>query len=168
MGGRVAEEQVFGYDKVTSGASGDIKMATGLSKAMVTQWGMSDKLGLIAYDGNQEEVFLGHSVAKQQNVSGDTQKIIDEEIKVLVDMGYDKAKSILTEFADQLEIIAQGLLEYETLSGDEIKALLEGKVPERESDEDASPPSRGSAVPTAGASKKSDDGGPGLEPQPET
>ena len=169
MGGRVAEEQIFGYDKVTSGASGDIKMATNLSKAMVTQWGMSDKLGLIAYDDNQEEVFLGHSVARQQNVSGDTQKIIDEEVKSLVDMGYDKAKDILTEHADQLEIIAQGLLEYETLSGDEIRALLDGKPPVRDTDEDSTPPSRGSAVPTAGAPKSQgrDSSDPGLEPQPE-
>ena len=85
MGGRVAEELVFGYEKVTSGASSDIKMATLLARAMVTQYGMSDKLGPLAYGDNEEEVFLGHSIARTQNLSDETQTIVDEEIHRLVD-----------------------------------------------------------------------------------
>ncbi|WP_319486220.1 ATP-dependent zinc metalloprotease FtsH [uncultured Cohaesibacter sp.] len=169
MGGRVAEELIFGYEKVTSGASGDIQMATRLSKAMATQFGMSDLLGPLLYAENEEEVFLGHSVAKQQNVSDDTQKLVDAEIKRFVDEGYKKAQEILTEHKDQLEIIAQGLLEYETLSGQEIRDLLEGTPPIRESDDEPSAP-KGSAVPSAGTIKK----GPepeapqgGAEPHPE-
>ncbi len=97
MGGRVAEEIVFGYDKVTSGASMDIKMATQLARAMVTQFGMSDKLGPLAYGDNEEEVFLGHSIARQQNLSDDTQKLVDQEIHGMVDEGYASARRIVEE-----------------------------------------------------------------------
>lgn len=127
MGGRVAEELIFGHDKVTSGASGDIQMATNLAKAMVTQWGMSDALGPLQYTENQEEVFLGHSVTRQQNVSERTAELIDSEVKRLVMEGYERARTILTEHNDQLERIAQGLLEYETLSGKELKQLADGE-----------------------------------------
>lgn len=167
MGGRVAEEKIFGYEKVTSGASGDIQMATRLARAMVTQWGMSDKLGLILYGENQEEVFLGHSVARQQNISAVTQKMIDEEIKAYVDQGYETANRILTDYEDQLHTIANGLLEYETLSGDEIKNLLDGKPPVRDTDDDQ-PVGRSSAVPTAGAKRGGDAPGGDLEPQPQS
>ena len=91
MGGRVAEEFIFGYEKVTSGASADIKMATQMARAMVTQYGMSDKLGPLAYGDNEEEVFLGHSVTRTQNLSDETQKTVDEEIHRIVDDGYDTA-----------------------------------------------------------------------------
>ncbi|MEM1287062.1 MAG: ATP-dependent zinc metalloprotease FtsH [Pseudomonadota bacterium] len=168
MGGRVAEEEIFGYEKVTSGASGDIQMATKLAKAMATQFGMSDKLGPLLYGENQQEVFLGHSVAQSQNVSEETQKLVDEEVKAFVDQGYQQAKKIVTDHIDQLHTIAQGLLEYETLSGDEIGGLLEGKAPVREDDSDSTPTrSRGSAVPSAGQKPKG--GTPdmgGMEPQP--
>ncbi|MEM8797155.1 MAG: ATP-dependent zinc metalloprotease FtsH [Pseudomonadota bacterium] len=167
MGGRVAEEIIFGYDKVTSGASADIKMATNLARAMATQFGMSDKLGPLLYSDNQDEVFLGHSVAKQQNVSDETQKIVDEEIANFVNAGYGKAREVLTDHEDQLHTIAQGLLEYETLTGQEIKDLLDGKPPERD-DTEATPPSRGSAIPTTGKPKSSGGEDPGgLEPQPQ-
>ena len=167
MGGRVAEEIIFGYEKVTSGASADIKMATNLSRAMATQFGMSDKLGPLLYSDNQEEVFLGHSVGRQQNVSDDTQKIVDEEVAKFVNKGYDKAKEICETYVDQLHTIAEGLLEYETLSGQEIKDLLDGKPPIRDDGEDT-PPSRGSAIPKTGAKKSGGepDAG-GLEPQPQ-
>ncbi len=173
MGGRVAEELIFGYEKVTSGASADIQMATKLARAMATQFGMSDALGPLAYGENEEEVFLGHSVARTQNVSDETQKLVDSEIKRFVDNGYDTAKSILDEHLDQLHTIAKGLLEYETLSGDEIKALLEGKPPVREDFDDTSH-KKGSAVPTTGAASQDDDpnattsdpDGP-MEPQPQ-
>ena len=107
-------------------------MATLLARAMVTQYGMSDKLGPLAYGDNEEEVFLGHSIARTQNLSDETQTIVDEEIHRLVDEGFESARKIIQEHLDDLHIIARGLLEYETLSGDEIKDLLAGKPPVRE------------------------------------
>ncbi len=139
MGGRVAEELIFGKDKVTSGASSDIQAATGLARSMVTRWGYSDKLGLVSYGDNQEEVFLGHSVSRTQNVSEATANIIDAEVKRLVDNGYKEAKRILTEKLDDLHTLAKALLEYETLSGDEIIGALKGVAPNRE-DADAKRP----------------------------
>ena len=139
MGGRVAEELIFGKDKVTSGASSDIQAATGLARNMVTRWGYSDKLGLVSYGDNQEEVFLGHSVSRTQNVSEETANIIDSEVKRLVQAGYDEAKRILTEKLDDLHTLAKALLEYETLSGDEIIGALKGVAPNRE-DADAKRP----------------------------
>ncbi|MEA3033590.1 MAG: cell division protease FtsH, partial [Sphingomonadales bacterium] len=124
MGGRVAEELIFGKEKITSGASSDIQAATGLARNMVTRWGYSDKLGLVAYGDNQEEVFLGHSVSRTQNVSEATANIIDAEVKRLVQNGYAEAKRILTEKLDDLHTLAKALLEYETLSGDEIIAAM--------------------------------------------
>ncbi|MEM9207120.1 MAG: cell division protein FtsH, partial [Pseudomonadota bacterium] len=168
MGGRIAEEIIFGEEKVTSGASADIQMATRLAKMMATQFGMSDKLGPLAYAENEQEVFLGHSVARQQNVSEETQQMVDAEIKRFVQEGYDTANQILTEHEDQLHAIANGLLEYETLTGDEIRDLLDGKPPVREATD--TPQSTGSAVPKAGKSKKpkdEPDADPGgMEPQP--
>ncbi len=168
MGGRVAEEMIFGYEKVTSGASGDIQMATRLARAMATQFGMSDKLGPLLYGENQEEVFLGHSVAKSQHVSEDTQRIVDAEIKSFVNTGYETAQRVLSEHEEQLHIIANGLLEYETLSGDEIRDLLDGKPPVRETDDDQ-PTARASAVPKTGAKRRGEGDAPtgGMEPQPQ-
>ncbi len=140
MGGRVAEELIFGHDKVTSGASSDIQMATNLAKAMVTQWGMSDKLGPLQYTENQEEVFLGHSVSRQQNVSEKTAELIDAEVKRLVMSGYDRAKQLLTDHAAELEAVAQALLEYETLTGDEIKKAIAGEPIDRPDAADKLPP----------------------------
>ena len=137
MGGRIAEELIFGYDKVTSGASSDISMATKMARAMVTQYGMSDKLGPLAYRENEEEVFLGHSVARQQNSSEETQRLIDQEIRAFVEGAYATAEKILRENEGDLHVIAGGLLEYETLTGQEIAELLEGKAPKRESAEAA-------------------------------
>ncbi|MDZ4867110.1 MAG: ATP-dependent zinc metalloprotease FtsH [Alphaproteobacteria bacterium] len=166
MGGRVAEELIFGHDKVTSGASSDIEQATRLSRAMVTRWGMSEKLGTVAYSADQEEVFLGHSVSRTQNISGATAKIIDEEIRRFVEEGYNKARQILTDKLDDLHIIGRALLEYETLSGDEIKALLRGEKIVRETPEDTQTPSNpASSVPTAGRPRG---GGFNPEPQPST
>ncbi|HEY0927025.1 ATP-dependent zinc metalloprotease FtsH [Brevundimonas sp.] len=132
-GGRVAEELIFGKDHITSGASSDIQQATKLARAMVTRWGFSEKLGTVAYGENQEEVFLGHSVSRTQNISEETARIIDEEVKRLVTSGWDEARKILTEKADDHEKLSQALLEYETLSGDEIKDLLDkGLAPNRD------------------------------------
>jgi cell division protease FtsH len=166
MGGRVAEELKFGKDNVTSGAQSDIDGATRLARAMVTRWGLSDKLGTVAYGENQDEVFLGMSVARQQNVSEATAQTIDAEIRRLVDEGYQEAKRILVEKGEDFEVLAQGLLEYETLSGEEIKDLINGKPPRRGDSADAEKAIRVSAVPSAGRSKPT--GGPaGLEPQPQ-
>ncbi|MBO6717567.1 MAG: ATP-dependent zinc metalloprotease FtsH [Rhizobiaceae bacterium] len=170
MGGRVAEEIKFGKENITSGAASDIDQATKLARAMVTRWGFSDKLGQVAYGENQEEVFLGHSVARQQNMSEETQQIIDAEVRRLIDEAYDTARSILTKKKKDWMAIAEGLLEYETLSGDEIKQLLKGEKPTRDMGDDT-PASRGSTVPKAGTraeGKKKGGGEPegGMEPQP--
>ncbi len=124
MGGRIAEEIIFGHDKVTSGASSDIEMVTKMAKNMVTKYGMTKELGTIAYGENEEEVFLGRSVTKQQNMSEETAKKIDEEVKKIVDKGYERARKVLTEKIDDLHKIAKALLVYETLSGDEIRDLI--------------------------------------------
>jgi cell division protease FtsH len=127
MGGRVAEEIIFGYDKVSSGASSDIQHATKLARAMVMQWGMSDSLGPINYGSMQQEVFLGHSFSQEKNISDVTAAKVDEEVKRIVENAHKQAHDILTEYAQELEALGQGLLEYETLSGDEIRALLKGE-----------------------------------------
>jgi cell division protease FtsH len=165
MGGRVAEEIVFGRDKVTSGAASDIEQATKLARMMVTRWGLSEELGTVAYGENQEEVFLGYSVSRQQNISEDTVKKIDAEIKRFVEGGLQLARKILTENRAGLEILAKGLIEYETLTGDEIKDLLIGKPPVREGVSEPSAP-RASAVPPSGKPRPRPEPG-GLEPQPQ-
>ena len=132
-GGRVAEELIFGKANITSGASSDIQQATKLARRMVTQWGFSDVLGTVSYGENEQEVFLGHSVARSQNVSEETSRIIDAEVKRLVTDGWNEARKILKKKSGDLEKLAQALLEYETLSGDEIRDLLEkGILPNRD------------------------------------
>lgn len=140
MGGRMAEELIFGKDKITSGASSDIDQATKLARAMVTKWGFSDKLGVVSYGENQDEVFLGHSVSRTQSVSEETANTIDAEVKRLVQGGFDEARRILTEKMDDLHTLAKALLEYETLSGDEIINALKGVPPIRD-DADSKRPS---------------------------
>jgi cell division protease FtsH len=166
MGGRVAEEIIFGKDKVTSGAASDIQQATKLARLMVTQWGFSEQLGTVMYGENQDEVFLGMSVGRQQNVSEATAQKIDAEIRRLVEAGYEEATRLLTQHRDELEILAKGLLEYETLTGEEIRELLNGKPPLRDSGE-PKPPSRSSAIPTAGRNRPRGEPDTGLEPQPQ-
>ncbi|KAA0581079.1 ATP-dependent metallopeptidase FtsH/Yme1/Tma family protein [Azospirillum sp. B21] len=170
MGGRIAEELIFGKERVTTGASGDIKMATEMSRRMVTEWGMSDKLGPLLYGEPTQEVFLGHSVTQHKNMSDRTAQLVDEEIRRIVDESYERARVILTENIDQLHTLAKGLLEYETLSGDEINRLLRGEPILRDDDRDtvAAPPPR----PTAGGRRSSvppssgqESGGMGPEPQ---
>jgi cell division protease FtsH len=151
FGGRIAEELIFGHDKVTTGAQSDIEQATRMARAMVTRFGMSDALGPIAYAENQEEVFLGHSVSRTQNISEATAQKIDAEIRKIIDTTYNSAHEILTERMNDLHVLARGLLEYETLSGDEIIALLKGIAPVR-TPFDEPEPTRGTgpSVPTAG------------------
>ena len=163
MGGRIAEEEVFGYDKVTSGASSDIKQATDLARAMVMQYGMSEKLGFLSYGDNEEEVFLGRSVARTQSMSEETQKQVDSEVKVIVDMSYKNAEKIIKDKRKDLDIIAKGLLDFETLTGDEIINLLKGIDPTRENpsdDDEGSKTLSGSVPKTGGKTQKSE---PGLQ-----
>ena len=147
MGGRVSEEIIFGKEHVTSGASSDIQQATKLARAMVTQWGFSDELGVVMYGENQDEVFLGHSVARTQNISEETARLIDSEVKKLVQGGYEEAKRILTERIDDLHILAKALLEYETLTGDEIINAMKGIAPKRDDAADQRPTGPTVAVP---------------------
>jgi cell division protease FtsH len=166
MGGRVAEELIFGKEKVTSGAGSDIEQATRLARMMVTRWGYSDELGFVAYGENQDEVFLGMSVSRQQNISEETARKIDGEIKRLVDGGYGEAKRILTERRDDLEKLARALLEYETLTGEEIFKVLRGEKLDRPEDlpPAAHPPAP--ALPVTDEQPRPRGGFGGPEPQP--
>jgi len=162
MGGRVAEELKFGKDKITSGASSDIQQATRMARAMITRWGFSDKLGTIDYsDDNGQNVFLGQEITRSKSISGSTAQIIEEEVRRLIDEANDTARRILTEKKKDWETLAEGLLEYETLSGAEIDDLLKGKPPSRPED-DPTPPQAppSSAVPTT-------DEGPDTDPEPQ-
>jgi len=166
-GGRIAEEMIFGETKITTGASSDIKMVSDMSRRMVTEWGMSDKLGFLAYGADQQEVFLGHSVTQTKNLSDATAKTIDEETRRIIDEAYIDASSILTKNKDQLETVAKGLLEYETLSGDEIESLISGNTLSKNKPGDETPKSGGgkrSSVPTGGEDNQS---GRDLEPDPQ-
>ncbi len=140
FGGRVAEELIFGKENVTTGASSDISQATNMARRMVMEFGMSDKLGRVRYNPNEQEVFLGHSVSQQQNVSEATAQIIDVEVRRLIEEGENKARTVLTTKLDDLHKIAEALLEFETLSGDEVRGLLRGEKITREED-DQKPPS---------------------------
>ena len=171
FGGRVAEELIFGSDKVTTGASDDISRATGLARRMVTEFGFSEKLGPLRYSENEEEVFLGHSVTQRKNVSDATAKVIDDEIRRIVEEGEHTARSILTAHLDELHALAHGLLEYETLSSDEIRRIIKGERivrdtgtgPTPAADEPRSGSGRRSSVPPSGRQSGI---GPEPEPQP--
>ena len=131
FGGRVAEELVFGKHKITTGAGDDIRRATDIARAMVTQFGFSEKLGPLRYEGNEEEVFLGHSVTQRKNISDATAQIIDEEVRRFVDEAEKEARRILTERLDDLHKVAKALLEHETLSADDVRKVLKGEPVER-------------------------------------
>ncbi len=152
MGGRIAEGLIFGEDKVTTGASSDIKMVTDMARRMITEWGMSDKLGFLAYSDADNEVYLGHSMGRARAVSNDTAKAVDAEIKDLVDRLFADAGRILRENLQQLHQLAQALLDYETLSGDEIKAVLRGEKLDKDRllHTDRAAGKRASTIPTAG------------------
>jgi cell division protease FtsH len=167
FGGREAEIITFGKEKVTTGASGDIQMATNLARSMVMEWGMSEKLGRVRYRSNEQEVFLGHSVAQSTNMSEETAKLIDEEVRRLIERGETEARDIISNNHQKFIDIAEALLEYETLTGDELRGIMEGERPARDMGDDT-PPSRGSTVPKAGAGKRKKGPEPegGMEPQP--
>ena len=167
FGGRVSEELIFGPDKVTTGAADDIRRATGLARRMVTEFGFSERLGPLRYSENEEEVFLGHSVTQRKNVSDATAKVIDEEIRRIVEEGEHTARDILTSRLDELHALAHGLLEYETLSADEIRRVIKGErivreasAPTPASDEPRPPTGRRSSVPPSGRNI-------GQEPEPQ-
>ena len=167
MGGRVAEEIIFGESKVTSGASSDIEMATKMARNMVTKFGMSSKLGPIQYGENEEEVFLGRSVQKHQNVSEETAKLIDSEIRLIVDTCYDKARSILEDKIEDLHKLAKGLIEYETLSGDEILSLIkDGSINRPDPEEEIK--NAGPSVPKSGKTGFKPKIVPDLKPKPQS
>jgi len=128
-GGRVAEELIFGADKVTTGASNDIERATKMARNMVTKWGLSDEMGPIAYGDEEEEVFLGRSVSQTKSVSDDTARKIDEVVRTILNRAYSRTKAILTENLDKLHIMAEALLAYETIDATQIDAVMEGRRP---------------------------------------
>jgi len=169
FGGRVAEELIFGLERVTTGASSDIKGATEIARRMVTEWGMSEKLGPLLYGEPTQEVFLGHSVTQTKNMSDNTARLVDEEVRTLIDNAYGSAKQILTDNLAELHALAKGLLEFETLTGEEINTLLRGDpIVRNEKNEPPSktvniPTGRRSSVPTTGS--RGDSGG--LDPEPQ-
>lgn len=171
-GGRMAEELIFGKENITTGAGNDIQQATNMARRMVTEYGFSDKLGRLRYSDNEEEVFLGHSVARSKNVSDATAALIDDEVRRLIEEAESEARRVLTDNSDELEMVAQALLEYETLSGDDVTALLNGEGITRDEGDDTKPEGGHKAsVPSSGAAKKKDDGASGIggaEPQPES
>jgi cell division protease FtsH len=166
LGGRVAEEIIFGADKVSNGASQDIKTATDISRRMVTEWGMSDKLGLIAYGDNSQEVFLGHSVTQNKNVSEATAREIEAEVKMFIDNAYIRTKQILTENIDELHRLARGLLEHETLSGEEIRQVMRGEPVIKKIVDEPAPENRRASVPNSGRPVPPGPGNLGPAPQP--
>jgi len=164
FGGRIAEQLVYGEDHLNTGASSDITQATSIARSMVTEWGMSELLGPLRYSANEQEVFLGHSVTQRQNVSGETAKLIDQEIRRIVTDGEKKARQVLTDNRHLLDQLAAALMEYETLSGDEVNELFKGKRPDRPDDTPTGPTS---AVPVIKKKPKSDEGFGGAEPEPQ-
>jgi cell division protease FtsH len=170
FGGRVAEQSIYGKEHLNTGASSDIMQATDLARRMVTEWGMSEKLGPLRYNENQQEVFLGHAITQRQHMSEDTARLIDEEIRRIVTEGEKKAREIIAAHAKELEAITQALMEFETISGEECQAVMRGeKIIRRQDDEDTKGP-LGSAVPTAGKIRppREEPGAGGMEPQPQT
>ncbi len=166
MGGRVAEELIFGKENITSGAQGDIQQATAMARAMVTRLGYSDELGTVMYGDQQEEVFLGMSMGRQQSMSEATAQKVDAEVRRLINGGYEDARKILTAKKKQLEAVAKALLEYETLTGDELKDIIAGRPINRPDDDQPTTP-RGTAVPSTGKGRPKQEPDAGMEPQPQ-
>ena len=141
---------------------------TEMARRMVTEWGMSEKLGPLRYNENQQEVFLGHAITQRQNMSEDTAKLIDEEIRRIVTGGEKKAREVLSVNRDKLEAITQALMEFETITGDEVNALMRGERIVRAADDEESKGPAGPAVPAAGKMRPRPESGTGsLEPQPQ-
>jgi cell division protease FtsH len=164
FGGRMAEEIIFGPENVTTGAASDIQVATQMARGMITAYGMSDKLGRVRYQANEQEVFLGHAVTQTQNVSEATAQLIDQEVRRLIEEAETQARKILTDYHDDLHTIAKALLEYETLSNDEIGQILRGDPIVRDDTGGAGPGPdrrRRASVPTSSGTA------PGANPEPQ-
>jgi len=170
FGGRVAEQIIYGKEHLNTGASSDIQQATGLARSMVTEWGMSEVLGPLRYTDNQQEVFLGHAITQRQNMSEETARMIDDEIRKIVTAGQAKAWEVLGAHRAELEAVAQALMEYETISGEECLAVMRGDKIVRQSDDEETKGPMGSAVPVAGKQRppREEPGAGGFEPQPQT
>ncbi|MCA0302622.1 MAG: ATP-dependent zinc metalloprotease FtsH [Proteobacteria bacterium] len=168
FGGRIAEEIIFGPENVTTGAASDIQVATQTARGMITAYGMSEKLGRVRYQANEQEVFLGHAVTQTQNVSEATAQLIDQEVRRLIEEAEGKARHILTEHLDDLHMISKALLEYETLSNDEIGQILRGEKIVRDDTGGAGPADRRrrASVPTSSGEGAGSTGGANPEPQP--
>ena len=159
FGGRIAEELVFGKERVTTGAQNDIKRATDIARGMVTKWGLSDKLGPLTYGEEEEEVFLGRSVTQHKNVSDETAHTIDEEIRSFIESNYKRAENILTERLDTLHMMAEALMKYETIDSDQIDDIMAGKKPKPPKDwGDDSEPKSGEGVDASSGSEIQKDG----------
>jgi cell division protease FtsH len=170
FGGRVAEQIIFGHENVTTGAANDIQQATDMARRMVTEWGMSDTLGRLRYSDNEEEIFLGRSITRTHNVSEDTARLIDAEVRRIVEQAERRARGVLTEHLEDLHALSRALLEYETLSGDDAARVLRGETIDRiDPSEPEGPAGRRTSVPSGGdASKRPKPSGgsfPGLQPQ---
>ena len=170
FGGRIAEQLIYGKEHLNTGASSDITQATQLARSMVTEWGMSEKLGPLRYNENQQEVFLGHAITQRQNMSEDTAKLIDQEVRRIVTEGEAKAREVLTAHRTELEAITQGLMEFETLTGEEVKTLMRGEKIMRTPDDEGSVETVSSAVPSTGsrARPRDEPDTGGMEPQPQS
>ncbi len=155
FGGRIAEELVFGPEKVTTGASNDIQRTTEIARNMVTRWGLSERLGPLTYSEEEEEVFLGHSVTQRKNVSDETAHIIDEEIRSIIDSNYQRARKILTENMDKLHLMAEALMKYETIDAEQIDDIMAGKPPRPPKDWDEPEPRSGDGS-AAGSDRERD------------
>ena len=130
FGGRVAEELVFGSDHVTTGASNDIERATAIAKNMVTRWGLTEKLGPLAYSEDEDEVFLGRSVTQHKHMSDDTARLIDEEVRDIIDAAHGKARDLLESHSQHLHLMADALMKYETLDKEQIDQVMQGREPD--------------------------------------
>jgi cell division protease FtsH len=174
FGGRIAEEIIFGPENVTTGAANDIQVATQTARGMITAYGMSEKLGRVRYQANEQEVFLGHAVTQHQNVSEATAQLIDQEVRRLIEEAESTARQILTEHLDDLHTIAKALLEYESLNSDEIGQILRGEKIVRDDTGGAGSGSdrrRRASVPTStsgqGSSGQGTGPAPGANPEPQ-
>jgi cell division protease FtsH len=147
FGGRIAEQLIYGVESLNTGASNDIQQATEMARSMVMEYGMSEKLGWLRYRDNQEEVFLGHSVARSQSVSEETSKLIDQEVRRLIEEAEGVARKVLTDNLDELHRLATALLEYETLTGEEAKRAIRSEDIGRDN-----PSAKPTGLPVSGAS----------------
>lgn len=164
FGGRIAEEMTLGFEGVTTGASNDIMRATQLARNMVTKWGLSEKLGPLMYAEEEGEVFLGRSAGSQHsNVSGETARLIDEEVRSIIDHCYGTAKQILTDNRDKLDVMAEALMKYETIDAPQIDDIMAGRTPREPRDWEGGSGASGTPVVPDDSRPQTPIGGPAGE-----